>query len=137
MAFWLLKSEPSEWSWEDQVKHISTSWSGIRNPQALKNLKTMKKNEKCFFYHTGAERAVVGIVKVIKTFYFDSRYKNEKTGCVDVEAEKSFHKPVTLSSMKQEKILQNFALIRQGRLSVVPVPKRMWQYICHMGSTRS
>lgn len=137
MAFWLLKSEPSEWAWEDQIKHVSTTWDGIKNPQALQNLKCMKNNDKCFFYHTGAERAVVGIVKVIRTFYLDSRDKKNKIGCVDVKTEKSFPKPVTLSSMKQEAILQDSALIRQGRLSVVPVPQKMWRHICRMGGIRS
>ena len=133
MAFWLLKSEPSEWSWADQVKAGVSPWSGVRNPQALNNLRAMKKGERCFFYHTGNARAVAGTVTVAKEFYSEPADPTGKLGMIDAGAGVAMKTPVTLKAMKDEQALRGFALLRQGRLSVVPVPQPMWRHICRMG----
>jgi len=136
MAFWLLKSEPSDWSWADQVKAGITRWSGVKNSQALNNLKAMKKGERCFFYHTGEERAVVGTVRVVKAFYPDPADHGGRLGLIDVKAGEPMKTPMTLAAMKSEEALQGFALLRQGRLSVVPVPEPMWRHLCRMGGIK-
>jgi predicted RNA-binding protein with PUA-like domain len=136
MAHWLLKTEPSDWSWADQVKAGRAAWSGVRNPQALNNLKAMEKDEACFFYHTGNERAIVGIVRVAKPFYPDHSDATGKAGCIDVKAGGALKTPVTLAALKQDPALKGFALLRQGRHSVVPVPDPMWRHICRLGGIK-
>ena len=134
MNFWLLKSEPLTWSWEDQKKAKKTIWDGVRNYQARNNLMKMKKNDKCFFYHSVKEKKIVGIVSVIKEFYPDPTDKTKKFVAVDVRFLKSLPNPITLEQIKKVKQLSHLAIIKQSRLSVMPIDKNSWNLICKMGS---
>ena len=132
MNYWLIKSEPNVWSWNDQKKVKSTMWDGVRNYQARNNLRSMKKNDQCFFYHSVKEKSIVGIVSVVKEFYPDPTDKSNIFSVVDVKAENEFKKPVNLEMIKKEKRLSHLALIKQSRLSVMPVDKASWNLICKM-----
>ena len=127
--YWLLKSEPSTWSWQDQVKSKTDMWDGVRNYQARNNLMKMKKGDQCFFYHSVSEKSIVGIVEVVKEHYPDPTDKKNKFVVVDVKAKKTLKKPVSLDEIKKNKKLKNIALIRQSRLSVMPVNKIEWNEI--------
>ena len=127
--YWLLKSEPSTWSWQDQVKSKIDMWDGVRNYQARNNLMKMKKGDQCFFYHSVSEKSIVGIVEVVKEHYPDPTDKKNKFVVVDVKAKKKLKKPVFLDEIKKNKKLRNIALIRQSRLSVMPVNKIEWNEI--------
>ena len=129
MQYWLLKSEPNAWSWDQQVKEGPSMWDGVRNYQARNNLKKMKKNDLCFFYHSVSEKCIVGIVKVVKEYYPDPTDKTGKFVVVDVEALKKLKNPVSLSKIKDYKKLKNIALIKQSRLSVMPLKKFEWEEI--------
>jgi predicted RNA-binding protein with PUA-like domain len=130
MAYWLLKSEPSAWSWDDQVKAKVTNWSGVRNHQAAANLKAMKKGDRAFFYHSNEGKEIVGIVEIVREYYPDPSDKTGKFGMIDVEAAEKLPRPVTLARIKQTKELQNMALVRQSRLSVMPVSAAEWKAVC-------
>ncbi len=132
MQYWLLKSEPSAWSWEDQVKEGQSMWDGVRNFQARNNLKKMKNNDLCFFYHSVTDKSVVGIVKVVKEFYNDPTDETEKFVVVDVKPFKKLKNSVSLDQIKKEKKLKNIALIKQSRLSVMPLKKNEWDTIIKM-----
>ena len=132
MNYWLIKSEPNVWSWTDQKKVKSTMWDGVRNYQARNNLRSMKKNDQCFFYHSVKEKSIVGIVSVVKEFYPDPTDKSNIFSVVDVKAEKEFTIPVNLEMIKKEKRLSHLALIKQSRLSVMPIDKVSWNLICKM-----
>ncbi len=136
MAYWLMKSEPGAWSWEDQVKAGTAEWDGVRNYQAANNMKAMKLGDKVFFYHSVNEKQIVGIVEVAKLYYPDPTDPKGRFGMVDVKAIKPFKKPVTLADIKAEPRLENLALVRQSRLSVLPVEKDEWKLICAMGETK-
>ena len=127
--FWLLKSEPNTWSWEDQIKSKIDMWDGVRNYQARNNLMKMKKKDLCFFYHSISEKSIVGIVEVIKEHYPDPTDKKNKFVVVDVKAIKELKYPVSLEEIKNNKKLKNIALIKQSRLSVMPVTKLEWNEI--------
>ena len=127
--YWLLKSEPSTWSWQDQVKSKVDMWDGVRNYQARNNLMKMKKGDQCFFYHSVSEKSVVGIVEVVKEHYPDPTDKKNKFVVVDVKAIKKLKKPVSLDEIKKNNKLENIALIRQSRLSVMPINKIEWKEI--------
>ena len=127
--YWLLKSEPSTWSWQDQVKSKIDMWDGVRNYQARNNLMKMKKGDQCFFYHSVSEKSIVGIVEVVKEHYPDPTDKKNKFVVVDVKAKKTLKKPVSLDEIKKNKKLKNIALIRQSRLSVMPINKIEWNEI--------
>ena len=127
--FWLLKSEPSTWSWEDQVKNKTDMWDGVRNYQARNNLMKMKKKDLCFFYHSVKEKSIVGIVEVVKEHYPDPTDASKRFVVVDVKALKKLNKPVTLQSIKNNNKLKNIALIKQSRLSVMPITKTEWDEI--------
>ena len=129
MQYWLLKSEPNAWSWDQQVKEGPSMWDGVRNYQARNNLKKMKKNDLCFFYHSVSEKRIVGIVKVVKEYYPDPTDKTGKFVVVDVEVFKKLKKPVSLDEIKSHKKLQEIALIKQSRLSVMPLKKTEWNII--------
>ena len=129
MQYWLLKSEPNAWSWDQQVKEGPSMWDGVRNYQARNNLKKMKKNDLCFFYHSVSEKCIVGIVKVVKEYYPDPTDKTGKFVVVDVKALKKLKNPVSLSKIKDHKKLQEIALIKQSRLSVMPLKKTEWNII--------
>ena len=133
MKYWLLKSEPKTWSWNNQIKEIITMWDGVRNYQARNNLMKMKINDLCFFYHSVNEKKIVGIVKVVREYYPDPTDKTNKFVVVDVGAERDMPKPVTLEQIKKEKKLSHLALIKQSRLSVMPIDIKSWKLICVMG----
>ena len=134
MKYWLLKSEPDAWSWENQVKEGASMWDGVRNYQARNNLKEMKKNDLCFFYHSVTERSIVGIVKVVKEYYPDPTDKTGRFVVVDVKATKKLKKPVSLNQIKENNKLKNIALVKQSRLSVMPLKKIEWDIIIKMSN---
>ncbi len=136
MANWLMKSEPGNWSWEDQVKDGVAEWDGVRNYQAANNMKAMRIGDKVFFYHSVKEKQVVGIVEVVKEYYPDPTDASGRFGMVDVKALRPFNRPVSLAEIKAEPRLQELALIRQSRLSVLPVTDEEWRLICAMGETK-
>jgi len=130
--YWLLKSEPDAWSWDNQVKEGASMWDGVRNYQARNNLKEMKKNDLCFFYHSVTERSIVGVVKVVKEYYPDPTDKTGRFVVVDVKAIKKLKNPVSLDQIKESSELQNIALVKQSRLSVMPLKKTEWDIIIKM-----
>ena len=131
-AYWLLKSEPGTWSWDDQTRDGVAEWDGVRNHQANNNMKAMKLGDRAFFYHSVDEKRVVGIVEVVREWYLDPSDASGRFGMVDVKAVTPVDRPVTLADIKAEPRLQNLALVRQSRLSVVPVAAEEWQVICAM-----
>jgi len=139
MAYWLLKTEPEEFSWDDQVKcgTKGETWSGVRNFRARSNLKAMKKGEKFFFYHTGAEKQVVGIGEIIREFFPDpTAAKGEPWIAVTTAALEPLPKPVTLAAVKAEPKLKDMALAKYARLSVQPVTPEEWKLVCKMGGMK-
>ena len=136
MQYWLFKSEPGAWSWNDQVEKGVEHWDGVRNYQANNNMKAMKIGNKGFFYHSVKEKTIVGVVKVVKEHYPDHTDKSGRFGMVDVEALYPVRKPVTLAQIKCEPALENLALVKQSRLSVVPVGKEEWKIICRMADIK-
>jgi predicted RNA-binding protein with PUA-like domain len=136
MAYWLVKSEPSSYSWEQMVKDGRTFWSGVRNFQASSNLKAMKTGDRAFFYHSGEQKAVVGTVEIVKEYYPDHTDETGKFGMVDVKSGVAVKTPVTLAAIKAEPKLKNLALIKQSRLSVVPIDDASWKLICSMAGIK-
>ena len=134
MHYWLLKSEPGTWSWEDQSKVKKEMWDGVRNYQARNNLMKMKKGDLCFFYHSVNEKKIVGIVEVVKEHYPDPTDKTKKFVVVDVRAKKKLEFSVSLELIKSRKILSHLALIKQSRLSVMPIDKKSWDIINKMAT---
>ena len=134
MKYWLLKSEPDAWSWDNQVKEGASMWDGVRNYQARNNLKEMKKNDLCFFYHSVTERSIVGIVKVVKEYYPDPTDKTDRFVVVDVKAIKKLKNPVSLDQIKENNNLKDIALVKQSRLSVMPLKKTEWDIIIKMSN---
>ncbi|MBF0353891.1 MAG: EVE domain-containing protein [Alphaproteobacteria bacterium] len=132
MTCWLLKSEPESWSWEDQVKKGIEPWTGVRNHQAAKNLKSMKKGDLAFFYHSVTERSIVGIVEIVSKAYPDPTDETGKWVCVDVKTVKTLPRPVTLDRIKVLPRLQDIALVRQSRLSVMPIDQEVWKLLLDM-----
>lgn len=130
--YWILKTEPDAYSFEDLVKEKRTVWGGVRNPYALKNMRAMKRGDPVLIYHTGKEKAAVGLAKVVKEAYPDPDAKDEKFVAVDVEVGKRLTEPVTLAQVKADKNFTDFALVRQPRLSVIPVPERIWKRLLSM-----
>jgi predicted RNA-binding protein with PUA-like domain len=130
-----MKSEPGTWSWDDQVKAKATGWDGVRNHQAANNMKAMELGDRAFFYHSVNEKRIVGIVEVVKRYHPDPTDESGRFGMVDVKAVRPFVEPVTLAQIKAEPRLQDLALVRQSRLSVLPVAKAEWDLICKMGQT--
>ena len=137
MNFWLFKSEPNTWSWDDQVKKgkVGEHWDGVRNYQASNNMKKMKVGDFGFFYHSVKERRIIGIVKVIKEYYPDHTDKKNIFGMVDLVAVKKLNEFVTLDQIKNTKELLNMPLVKQSRLSVSPVSKAEWEIILKLGKT--
>ena len=133
MKHWLVKSEPSCWSWDDQVKNKVTHWDGVRNYQAANNLKAMKIGDQAFFYHSVNEKQIVGIIEIVKEYYPDPTDSAHRFVMVDVKAVKPFKKPVTLQQIKEHPALHSLPLIKQSRLSVSPIDDASWQIICDMG----
>ena len=137
MNYWLFKSEPSSWSWQDQLNRgeIGEGWDGVRNYQASNNMKKMKVGDLGFFYHSVKERRIIGIVKVIKEYYPDHTDKKNIFGMVDLVAVKKLNEFVTLDQIKNTKELLNMPLVKQSRLSVSPVSKAEWEIILKLGKT--
>jgi len=135
MAYWLFKSEPSAWSWDDQKKKGAKGepWTGVRNHQANNNMKAMKKGDLGFFYHSVEEKSIVGIVRVIGEHRPDPTDETGKFGLVDIEAVVDMPSPVTLAAIKAEPKLADSMLLRMSRLSVQPVRDAEWKLICKMG----
>jgi len=136
MAYWLVKSEPGTWSWDDQVRDKTTHWDGVRNYQASNNMKAMKIGDRAFFYHSVNEKRIVGIVEVVKEYYPDPSDKSGRFGMVDVKAVEPLPNPVTLADIKADERLAELGLVRQSRLSVRPVDAKSWKIICKMGGVK-
>jgi predicted RNA-binding protein with PUA-like domain len=133
MAYWLVKSEPGAWSWDDQVRVGVESWNGVRNYQAANNMKAMRVGDQAFFYHSVDEKRIVGIVEVARTYYPDPTDESGRFGMVDFRAVKPLARPVTLEAIKADARLQHLALIRQSRLSVMPIDAAAWKILCTLG----
>lgn len=132
MSFWLVKSEPGAWSWDDQVRDSVTAWTGVRNHQASNFLKAMKTGDLCFFYHSVAEKRIVGVVEVVREAYVDPTAEDPRWVCVDVRAVRPVPRPVTLADIKAAPELAEIALIRQSRLSVMPITPGHWAVLSTM-----
>ena len=139
MQYWLLKSEPNVWSIEQQRKAGSrgVSWDGVRNYQAANNLKKMRLNDLCFFYHSNIGKEIVGIVKVIKEAFIDITDKKKRFVAVQVRFVKKFNSSVSLENIKKNKAISHLPLIKQSRLSVMPIDYKSWKIICKMGKINS
>ena len=137
MRHWLVKSEPSSYSWEQLVKDGGTNWSGVRNYQAANNLKAMTRGDRGFFYHSNEGLAIVGIVEIAKEAYPDPSDKSGRFVMVDVKPVMPVKAPVTLAAIKAEPRLKDFALVRQGRLSVVPVTDEEWRILAKMAGVKA
>lgn len=135
MAYWLMKSEPGTWSWDDQVAAGTDHWDGVRNYQASNNLKAMTVGDRAFFYHSVNEKRIVGIVEVAREYYPDPTDASGRFGMVDVTAVKPVERPVTLAEIKAEPKLAELPLLKQSRLSVMPIPDEAWRLICSMAET--
>ena len=138
MKYWLVKSEPGDWSWDEQVKagKKGEPWTGVRNAQARNCMRDMKKGDLAFFYHSGDERAVVGIVKIIKEAYQDPTTDDERWVVVDVIAVEPLENPVTLADIKAEPKLSDMVLVKNSRLSVQPVTAAQWKQVAKMGGVK-
>ena len=135
MNFWLLKTEPEDWSWQQQVEsgNKGIEWNGVRNFQAAKNLRSMKIGDKCFFYHTGKVKSIVGIVQIIREAFPDKTDKKKKFVSVIVKALYPLKREVSLQEIKKNKDFRDFPLVKQSRLSVVEVNLKYWKKICKLG----
>lgn len=133
MAHWLIKSEPGSWSWDDQVRVGVEPWNGVRNHQAAANMKAMRLGDQVFFYHSVHEKRIVGIVEVVREYYPDPTDPAGRFGMVDVKALRPLPRPVTLADIKVDPRLQHLALIRQSRLSVMPIDDAAWALLCERG----
>ena len=137
MAYWLMKSEPGSWSWDDQVKARTTGWDGVRNYQAANNMKAMKKGDKCFFYHSVNEKQVVGVVAVTKEYHPDPTDASGRFGMVEVKAVEPLKTPVTLQQFKEDDRLNHLPLVKQSRLSVMPIDAKAWKLVCKLGGVKA
>ncbi|UZE49573.1 EVE domain-containing protein [Rhodopseudomonas sp. P2A-2r] len=135
MKHWLMKSEPSTWSWDQQVAKGAKgeAWTGVRNHSAKLFMMQMKKGDRAFFYHSNEGKEIVGVVEIIKEHYPDPTDESGKFVCVDIKADKPLKTPVTLAAVKLEKQLSEMALIKLSRLSVQPVTPEEWKIVCKMG----
>ncbi len=138
MQYWLLKSEPDDWSWIDQVKsgNKGAEWNGVRNFQAAKNLKNMKIGDKCFFYHTGKVKSIVGVAEVTKEAFIDKTDKTRKFVAIVIKALYPLKREVSLKEIKKNKVFKDFSLVKQSRLSVMKVELKYWKVICKMGRVK-
>ena len=135
MKYWLLKSEPDVWSIEQQIKAgiKGAAWDGVRNYQAANNLRKMKNGDLCFFYHSNIGKEIVGIVKIIKSAFIDKTDKEKRFVAVQVRFVSKFKKPISLEKIKKNKKISHLPLIKQSRLSVMPIDYKSWKIICNMG----
>jgi len=132
MNYWLVKSEPFKWSWDQQVAKGVEHWDGVRNYQASNNMKAMKNGDQSFFYHSNEGLEIVGIVEVVKEYYPDHTDPKGRFGMVDFKAVRAIKNPVTLKQIKADPKLVDMALVKQSRLSVCPIKKSEWDYILNM-----
>jgi len=132
MAYWLLKSEPSSYSWDRLVADGRTHWDGVRNAQALNNLRAMKAGDRAFFYHSNEGKEIVGIAEVVRTFYPDPADKSGKLGMIDIKPIAAVKTPVGLPAMRANPALSGLSLLKQSRLSVCPVTDSEWLALCEM-----
>jgi predicted RNA-binding protein with PUA-like domain len=137
MNYWLVKSEPETYSWSQFVKDGKTAWTGVRNFAARLNLRAMKSGDRVFFYHSGEEKSVVGLARVVKEFYPDATADEGDWSCVDLAAEKALTRPVKLSEIKADKILKEMVLAKQSRLSVSPVTAAQFERLLKIAGTKS
>jgi predicted RNA-binding protein with PUA-like domain len=135
-AYWLVKSEPDAFSWDQQVAHKVEPWTGVRNHMAKNNLAAMRKGDLAFFYHSNIGKEIVGIVRVKREAYPDPSAESGGWVCVDMEAVKPVPRPVTLAAMKADPKLEGLSLLRLSRLSVAPISAEHWRYICTLGGVR-
>ena len=135
MKYWLLKSEPDVWSIEQQIKagKKGAAWDGVRNYQAANNLRKMKNGDLCFFYHSNIGKEIVGIVKVIKSAFIDRTDKKKRFVAVQVRFVSKFKRAISLEKIKENKKISHLALVKQSRLSVMPIDYKSWKIICNMG----
>lgn len=133
MNYWLVKSEPDAFSWDEQIKNGIEPWTGVRNHLAKRHLKEMKKGDLAFFYHSNIGREIVGIVKVVREAYADPTATSGDWVCVDMQAVKPLKTPVTLAEIKADGQFQDLALLKYSRLSVAPVGPEHWTLLCKMG----
>ena len=135
MNYWLLKSEPDVWSIEQQIKAgiKGAAWDGVRNYQAANNLRKMKNGDLCFFYHSNIGKEIVGIVKVIKSAFVDKTDKKKRFVAVQVRFVSKFKRAISLEKIKENKKISHLALVKQSRLSVMPIDYKSWKIICNMG----
>jgi len=132
MNYWLVKSEPDAFSWDQQVANGTEPWTGVRNYMARNNLRAMKKGDRAFFYHSNIGKEIVGIVRVVREAYPDPTAEEGDWSCVDMKAVRPVKRPVTLAEMKADPALADFALIKFSRLSVAPVSEPHWKHICKL-----
>ena len=132
-GYWLVKSEPDAFSWDQQVANRIEPWTGVRNHMAKNNLKAMRKGDLAFFYHSNIGKQIVGIVEVAKEAYADPTAERGDWVCVDMKAVRPLPKPVTLADIKSDPTLAEMPLVRQSRLSVMPISKPHWEKLCRMG----
>jgi predicted RNA-binding protein with PUA-like domain len=133
MAYWLVKSEPHVWSWADQVAAGTTHWDGVRNAQAANHLKAMRVGDPAFFYHSGDERRIVGVVEVVREAYPDPTDESGRAVMVDVRTVAPLARPVTLAAIKADGRFGHLALVRQSRLSVMPIDPEAWRLLSALG----
>jgi len=136
MNYWLVKSEPDAFSWEQQVANKVETWTGVRNHSAKKNLKAMKKGDLAFFYHSNIGKEIVGIVEVVKEAYPDPTAENGDWVCVDMQAKRALKVPVSLATIKADPKFGDLALVRLSRLSVAPVSAEHWRALCELGKVK-
>jgi predicted RNA-binding protein with PUA-like domain len=137
MNYWLVKSEPETYSWSQFVKDGKTAWTGVRNYAARLNLRAMKSGDRVFFYHSGEEKSVIGLGRVVKEFYPDATADEGDWSCVDLTAEKALARPVTLAEIKADKILKEMVLAKQSRLSVSRVSREQFERLLKLAETKS
>ena len=135
MQYWLIKTEPNTWSWQNQLNVKKTEWDGVRNYQARNNLNKMKKGDLCFFYHSVYEKKIIGVVKVVKESYPDTTDKSNKFTSVDISAYIQLKRPVSLEDIKAHNKLKHLALVKQSRLSVMPIDSKSWYIILRISKT--
>jgi predicted RNA-binding protein with PUA-like domain len=129
MAYWLLKTEPDSYSWDDLVRDKKTVWDGVANPTALKNIRSMKKGDLALIYHTGGQREAIGIAQIASAPFADPNGDDEKAAVVELKVGRKLARPISLDEIKADKTFAGWILLRIGRLSVVPVPAPMWKRI--------
>ena len=133
MAYWLVKTEPESFSWDDQVAHGVEPWTGVRSHQAKRHLQAMATGDQAFFYHSNTGKEIVGIVEVVRSAYPDPTAEGGDWVCVDMKAVRKLQHPVTLAAAKADPALKDMALVRYGRLSVGPVTEAEWAHVCGLG----